>query len=216
MNRKAKTKQSKPKTESWSDVLSAMTGNIQRLDRVTRYSSVPFSFPEATSTHSFWVAFYSALICAHLKEKSPPLADVLLHALTHDAAEAVTGDVVRLLKYSTPELKKEIDRSEKILVNQMFPRILRSLMVTPTKSVKAVVKAADWMSLFHYMRREAARMNMEIIPYYARMLSDLEVATKKAPKWLTKFYWEIRLEATCVYRDCFGKLAYSTRWVRKV
>lgn len=205
-----------PKTGSWSDVLSAMTGNIQRLDRVTRYSSIPFSFPEATSTHSFWVAFYSALICAHLKEKSPPLADVLLYAITHDAAEAVTGDVVRLLKYSTPELKREVDRSEKILVNQMFPQVLRSLMISPTKAVKAVVKAADFMSLFHYMRREAARMNLEIIPYYARMLSDLEVASKKAPKWLTKFYWEIMLEAKSIYRECFGKFAYSTRWVRKV
>jgi 5'-deoxynucleotidase YfbR-like HD superfamily hydrolase len=200
----------------WQEVLYATTGDIQRLDRVIRYSSIPFSVPEATSTHSFWVTLYSALICTHLGDSAPPLSEVLLYAVTHDIAEAVTGDVVRVLKYSTPELKEQVDRSEKILIDKMFPHLLKKISIKPTRKVKIIVKAADFMSLFHFMRREAARMNLEIIPFYYRMLRDMKSESEKVPKWIVGLYREMMIEAEMVGQDCFGKHVHSSRWYREI
>ena len=200
----------------WRDVLYATISDVQRLDRVIRYSSIPFSVPEATSTHSFWVTLYSALICTHLGDSSPPLSEVLLYAVTHDISEAVTGDVVRVLKYSTPEMKQQVDRSEKILIDKLFPTLLKKITIKPTKKTKIIVKAADFMSLFHFMRREAARMNLEIIPFYYRMLRDMKDESEKVPHWIAGLYREMMIEAEMVGQDCFGKHIGNSRWYREI
>jgi hypothetical protein len=120
------------------------------------------------------------------------------------------------LKYSTPELKEQVDRSEKILIDKLFPTLLKKISIKPTKKVKIIVKAADFMSLFHFMRREAARMNLEIIPFYYRMLRDMKNESEKAPKWIVGLYREMMIEAEMIGQDCFGKHINNSRWYREI
>jgi 5'-deoxynucleotidase YfbR-like HD superfamily hydrolase len=109
---------------------------------------------------------------------------VALYAILHDAAECVTGDVVRVFKYTTPELKQEIDRAEGILFANLVPEVRQLFNFfnnqtdhTVQKYVKDIVKVADFLSLLQFMRREAMRGNLEIYPYFGRMITDLEKTT---------------------------------------
>lgn len=172
----------------WDDLLSAASGDIRRLDHVVRFSSIPVSFQETTSMHSYWVGIYSAMI--H-REAVPDdglfrnlLGPILLKALVHDLPECVTGDVVRVFKYSTPELKKEVDRAEEILARELpdaVTGLMKPSMVEDRhrRYVEAVVKCADFMSLSQFMIREAQRGNGQIRPFFSRMEKDLESMIQK-------------------------------------
>ncbi len=127
------------------------------------------------------------------------------------------GDVVRTLKYSTPEMKREVDRAEGLLVDKLLPhQVRRTVLPSPSEDVLAVVKAADFLSLWQFMRREAARKNLEIMPYFERMVQDLKGKAKEEHPLVGGLYWSMYVEAKQVANDCFGNLDFSKRWWREI
>jgi len=206
----------------WTNLLTAGTHDARRLDSVVRFSSIPVTFSETTAAHSFWVSLYSLMVWQVLQSTpwrriAPTLEEVLHHAVTHDVAESVTGDVVRTLKYSSPGMKKAVDEAETLLVSQLLPHeVKRALPRNVSPEAKAIVKAADFLSLWQFMRREAARHNLEILPYYLRMIRDLREQSASVPAFLSGLYVEMVKEAQEVLRDCFGDLADNPRWARCV
>lgn len=207
---------------SWSDVLKAGTEDVRRLDSVTRFSSIPVTFSETTTTHSYWVTLYSLMIWQVLEAHGwkgglPDLGEVLRYAVSHDAPESVTGDVVRTLKYSSRAMKKAVDEAEVVLVERLMAgRVRAAISFVPSPAAKAIVKAADWFALWQFMRREAARMNLEIIPFYNRMVRDLQEAEISSPPELQGLYAAIIQEVYAVRMQCFGRLAEDPRWNREV
>lgn len=163
----------------WKDVLDAASGDIRRLSYVVRFSSVPVIVPENVADHSYYVALYSVLIHRHMDGERSLYSPIMLHAITHDLTEAMTGDLVRTFKYSSSEFKQAVDSAEKSMISR-FPTDITTLhnmwvfeAGDQIQYVKAVVKAADFMSLHQYMIREVARGNQEIRPFFERMLADL-------------------------------------------
>lgn len=221
-------------SSTWEELIRETSGDVRRLSSVWRYSSIPISVPENVAEHSYWVAMYGALLHQSMGGSNDVLGTVVLRGLLHDLGECVTGDVVRTFKYSTDELKREVDRAEEILVRrlpkpvQKLEHLSRSIVMTDYDKewgeyVEAVVKAADFMSLFQFMRREAARGNMEIIPFYNRMILDLSIMEDKAPvlKFVGSgfpgpFYRALGLEARKVLSDCFKGMENNPRWTRQV
>lgn len=207
---------------SWKGLLEAGTTDIRRLDNVIRFSSIPVTFSESTAAHTFWVSLYALMIWQQMESAGwgkglPDLGEVLRYAISHDAGEAVTGDVVRTMKYSSPEMKNEVDASEFLLVSKLMPeKVKRAIIFEPSAATKAIVKAADWMSLWQFIRREAARHNLEMIPYYNRMLKDMTDARDKALPELRDLYGVMVDEAFLVRTHCFGNLAGHPRWNRDV
>ncbi len=205
---------------NWWPAIGEMGGDVRRLSHVFRFSSVPVSVPENTAEHSFWVALYAVMIHAELGGSPDDVGPVLLEALVHDLPECVTGDVLRILKYSTPGMKGEVDRAEAILAEKLLgPRVLSiSKLAGATRTrvrkggaatggrryVKDVVKAADFMSLFQYMKREAMRGNQEIAPYFSRMRSDLSkmASGPGAASPLRSFYSDL-VDATDLVSDAY-------------
>lgn len=174
-------------TGGWDAVLEAASGDGRRLSYVDRYASIPVSVKENVAEHSYWVAQYALLI--HRETGAPDflIAPVLSYSLMHDYVECVTGDLVRTFKYSTEELKRAVDAAEEKLVGGFDPKV-RELMDLPwtlvsspadTAFVKAVVKAADFVSLHQYMVREVSRGNREIEPFFQRMKRDLVAQGQK-------------------------------------
>lgn len=175
-----------------SKITDIIAGPTSRLDFVRRYSSIPTNTTEYTSTHSFWVAFYTAII--HKEYGSTVVGGecvseghLYLKAILHDLAEAVTGDIVRPFKYATPELKKEVDRAESIMADQLFPKPVKDLLGELEKKsppsavdqyISEVVKAADFCSLYMYMRREVMTGNRLVKPFFEIMVSELEKQSK--------------------------------------
>lgn len=221
----------------WEGLVRASTNDIRRLTAVWRYSSIPVAVRENVAEHSYWVALYAAMIHLELCPDRSALGTVVLMSLVHDQAECVTGDVVRVFKYATQGLKAEVDRAEAILSARLEPEVrgladvVGSLAGPPggpwNRYMKAVVKAADFMSLFQYMRREAARGNLEIIPFYNRMVSDLDEMSRtsvvcEASAEISEsgfpgsFYESLHREAVAVRSDCFHGLEEDARWTRPV
>ena len=179
----------------WKKFLIDDHADVKRLDYVIRYSSIPSTYSESVSQHSFWVAMHSVLIHKLLVNGSTDQKlntdsvelGILKKALVHDLPEAVTGDVVRTYKYSMSEFKKIADKAEDFMVDKYFPNSIKEL-IDETKGkeesimnyIESVVKAADFVSLFHFMNREYNRGNKEITPFLNRMKSDMKEMAKKS------------------------------------
>lgn len=171
--------------QNWQEFIDS-THDAQRLDYVWRYSTIPIAVPENVSTHSYWVATYSAIIhCMHDCNDTKTLAACVLTALVHDLTESMVGDFVRVFKYKTKALKSAIDEAESLMKKEFGPSFEALFQLTDDlcnekKSyVNAVVKAADFMSLHNFMIRELKRGNREIMPFFKRMIDDLDMMTKE-------------------------------------
>lgn len=166
----------------WGEFIET-TRECQRMDYVWRYGTIPIVVPENVSTHSYWVATYSAMIHQSLAPNDVvTLAACVIRAIVHDTQEKESGDFVRTFKYRTKALKREIDEAEKQIVDEFGPS-MKALHAASnnladkcghSEYVNAVVKAADFMSLHNFMVREIMRGNREITPFFKRMVSDLD------------------------------------------
>lgn len=163
----------------WKETFQNIS-DYQRLDYVIRYSSVPVTTRENVSAHSYWVCLYSTLIFNELRPQDRRLlAPLLVSAMMHDFVEGHTGDFVRTFKYSLPELKDAIDKAEELEIEK-YPKQIKDLYgmaedqtsLSDRKVIKAIIKAADFMSLYSYMRKEFLRGNREIKPFYELMMRD--------------------------------------------
>lgn len=207
---------------AWRTLLGDTTTDIRRLDSVNRFSSIPVTYLESTAAHSYWVSLFALMIWQKMEEHGwkgglPDLGEVLRYAISHDAGEGVTGDVIRPMKYATPEMKRAVDSAERMLSEKLFPaNVKKAVIFSPSEATKAIVKAADWMSLWHFMRREAARHNFEIIPYYYRMVRDLAAARDSAIPELVNLYDVICSEADVIGHQCFREMAMDSRWNREM
>lgn len=207
----------------WGPLITETSGDLRRLDHVIRFSSIPVVYQESTSQHSYWVSLYAALIHQEMGGKDDLIGPILLHAIGHDLRECVAGDVVRTLKYETHELKAEVDRAESLLSERLlgerakkFLLLMDSIAANPY--IKAIVKAADFLSLYQYMRREALRGNIEIMPFYFRMCKDLNAMAKNTEEheFPSTFYSSIRKEALHIARTCFRGLQTDHKLMRNI
>ena len=217
--------------DRWDSLIRTTTDDVKRLTAVWRYSSIPVAVRENVAEHSYWVSLYGVLIARALGASSEVQGWIAIYGLTHDLPECVTGDVVRPFKYSSDEFKLAVDKAEESMAS-VLPEALSQLMAVQEdlkpEYVAAIVKAADFLSLYQYMRREAARGNLEIIPFFMRMVVDLEGMVKrnegaKIPvpggEYFRPdgFYHALWSESILVANDCFGDLARpGSRWMREV
>ncbi len=174
-------------SKDWLEVLESASGDVRRLSYADRFTTIPVNIRENVAEHSYWVAFYAVLIHRHIfpgESCAPLLGAISLYALVHDLPECITGDVVRTFKYSSEALKNAIDDAEDLMVEklpgsvqELFP-LWKTLAGDKVSYVKAVVKAADFLSLFQYLNRERLRGNEEILPFLERMRDDLHMMGK--------------------------------------
>lgn len=206
---------------TWDSVVRASSGSVRRGSSVWRYSSIPVSQYENIIEHTGYVAIFGAMIGRKLGVSSDVLGAVAMKALVHDLDECVTGDVVRTFKYSSPEFKTAVDEASKKMVATALDLEVRDLLVVAERIgkatrkaqlVKDIVKAADFMSLYQYVRREAARHNFEMIPYYKRMIEDLDLMAEANHSGLGGLYSTMKHEAMTVARECFGESWNSPVW----
>ena len=146
---------------------------------------------------------------------------------------------MRVFKYSTPTLKDEIEKAERTMIKQ-FPKLIQDLLAIDLNlicgpeqyvdydSVKAiqqykqyittVVKAADFMSLYQYMTREALRNNHEIVPFYYRFLADLLAMSESVSNTnnfdAVQYYKDLHMEALSIGKNSFQNI--STEAVQPV
>jgi 5'-deoxynucleotidase YfbR-like HD superfamily hydrolase len=171
----------------WKSLLIAASSDVRRLDCVTRFSSIPVVVFESVSAHMYWVVLYSLMIHRELKGPTSLDSKILIHAATHDLMESVCGDVVRTFKYSSENLRKAIEVAENDLLEKIDEKVRNIMLESATFLddsdeawyVNAVVKAADFISLYQYMWREKNKSNKEIDQFFCRMQNDMLEMEKK-------------------------------------
>ena len=181
------SKKQTPKVNKWKLVLKSASSDIRRLSYVNRYSSIPTLMKENTGEHSFYVALYAMLIHRELVKTQDVFfgvtnASIMLHALTHDFSDMISGDLVRPFKYSSSDFTKAVHQAEEQMLSKVDERLLELYDFARSHInwyVESVVKAADFMSLYQYMWREKNMGNKEIEPFFQRMISDMKMMQQK-------------------------------------
>jgi len=175
------------------DLKKMLTGDVNRLRYITRYSTSLVLHRENVAEHSYYVALYSYLIAVWVQANYPVrahtlqatedalevhFAKVLCRALLHDIDESRTGDFQRPFKYSRPELKALVDEAAKDEFERaVAPIIPGSLafvrsMVHNWEHAKddstegSIVAFADYLSVLSHLYAEVGCSNYTVMDHY--------------------------------------------------
>lgn len=142
-----------------------ITGRLQRLSYVQRYSAQPVIRRENVAEHSFWTAMIGWALAMDVYG-DPDLASVCaVRGLFHDIEESMTGDLVRDMKYSSPEVRQAIGQIEYQMANAIFGEwghvgfdALRIWAESKSDETIAaeIVKLADMLCVIMYVNQEVA------------------------------------------------------------
>ncbi|OGC54789.1 hypothetical protein A2797_00760 [candidate division WWE3 bacterium RIFCSPHIGHO2_01_FULL_48_15] len=163
------------------------------LSHVIRFSGNPQHFHETVGEHSFYVAYFTAILSHFLKKKGVKIdeAKAMKIALVHDMEESFSGDIRGPFKHRSKEVLDAIRKAGREIIPLVFddlPADLGKEFVslwkedTQQKTIEAqVVKAADELSLIAKCHEEAKVGNEFFRPIYERHLEKLRET--KHPWW---------------------------------
>ncbi|HEX7456355.1 MAG TPA: YfbR-like 5'-deoxynucleotidase [Candidatus Nanoarchaeia archaeon] len=156
------------------------------LAHVIRFNNRPQHFPESVAEHSFYVAYFTLILC-HLLEKKRIKVDAkkaLAMALVHDAEESFSGDILNPFKHFNEKVYQAIRDVNRQMVGEMFadlPTDLSSELVqlwkteNESKSIEAqIVKVADKLQLLSKCFEEIQAGNTYFEEIYKEQLSLLK------------------------------------------
>lgn len=168
------------------DIFSSINSNLQRLSHIRRYAALPVHRAENVAEHSFYCILYASLIARDLIAQGLEVnhEQVMVKALHHDLEEAMTGDIIRSFKYTTPELRAEIQKAGEIHMQELTKQLGDAKDITYTSwatskddSIEGhIVKLADQLCLVAYLREEILSGNRHLIPVAKRAHKFIQVA----------------------------------------
>lgn len=170
------------------------------LAHVIRFNSRPQHFPESVAEHTFYVAYFSALLISFLRKAGDQVdeAKVLKMALVHDMEESFSGDILTPFKHFNDEIVQAIDKVNQQAIKLVFENLPPDLQGEyialwtengEHKTTEAqIVKIADKISLLAKCREEMRAGNDYFRRIYER---DLERIREYEYPWWQKVRAEI-------------------------
>ena len=156
------------------------------LAHVTRFNNRPQHFPESVAEHSFYVAYFTQIIC-WLLEKEKIKVDTnkaIQMALIHDQEEGFSGDILNPFKHFNEKVYKAIKEVNKETIGMMFENLpdpmardFISLWHEETErgSIESqIVKVADTLSLISKCYEEMETGNRYFTEIYKKELRNLK------------------------------------------
>ena len=174
-------------------IRNLLTGGLERLRYVNRYSTNRVTHLENVAEHSFYCAFYAFSIATWVVKYKPHLELdmelVLTRALLHDVEEAATGDVPRSFKYSTLVLQDIMRTASSIGCQQILSPLWEDASIThlwkehwnnaKDNTIEGkVLEFADFLSALAYIWQELDTGNtfflehMEVTHTYFKMFKE--------------------------------------------
>lgn len=113
------------------NLMAVLTGKLQRMHHVQRYSSIPVVFPENVAAHTGQMGMLAYLIgtdyneqITHPEAQKLDMGKLLSRAVVHDCmSEVMSGDIIRSYKHSSHEIKEACRRADLINVNLLGEEI---------------------------------------------------------------------------------------------
>lgn len=155
------------------------------LAHVVRFSGNPQHFHETVGEHSFYVAYFTTILCYFLREAGVKVdeARAMKIALVHDMEESFSGDIRGPFKHRSKEVLDAIRKAGREIIPLVFEDLPKDLSRefialwkedTEQKTMEAkVVKVADELSLIAKCHEEAKVGNEFFRPIYERHLEKL-------------------------------------------
>lgn len=155
--------------------------------------------PENVAEHTFQVAVIAHALCLmHNDMTEQPVSekDVVLLALYHETAEAITGDLPTPIKYYNEEIArayKGIEHEAEHSMLQMLPEDLRAgiapyVTAAVDPEAKRIVKAADRICAYIKCVEEKKSGNMEFDKAAVRILESIrDMHMPEVDRFLNKF-----------------------------
>lgn len=140
-----------------------LLGRPTRLRYVVRFSICPRVHDESVAEHSFYTAYFAMMIAQDLMVREVEVNgyEVASKALIHDMDETYSGDMIRMFKHSSPEIKDAMDKAAEGFMEQHSKDLLgHEGLCTIWKNAKsdnlegAIVSLADFLSVLSYVVQE--------------------------------------------------------------
>jgi len=99
------------------------------LSHVVRWSSKPQHFHESVVDHSFYVAYFTAILCYFLREIDEPIDETkaIKMALVHDMEEIFSGDILGPFKHHDEEVLTAIRKAGEERISKAFEELPKGL-----------------------------------------------------------------------------------------
>lgn len=167
--------------EDTLNIRELLTGDLNRLRYINRYSTSLVIHKENVAEHSYYVALGSMMICRWVKQNTaqrPNVSTVLQRAIVHDMDESRTGDFQRPFKYSDPDLQTMLERAAEaelvLAVAPLFPNSPEFCedVVHTWKSAKddslegMIISFADYLSVISHLAAEVECANLSVLRHY--------------------------------------------------
>jgi 5'-deoxynucleotidase YfbR-like HD superfamily hydrolase len=164
-----------------------LQGRMRRVVHTRRFSGHPLLRQETVAEHSYLTAHYAlciAISCVREGSRDIDYGKLLSRAIMHDVDEAVSGDLLRPIKYSSPEFRAMWEKISKDamygLCREMdMPELYPIWEHAKDDSLEGEILAlADLISVHGYLQEEIAMGNTlalkslrESVPYLTEFAS---------------------------------------------
>lgn len=157
---------------------------MSRLKHIRRWGLMRNAVPENVAEHTFQVVMIAHALCVIrrlLGEDDVSEKDVVLAALYHETAEAITGDLPTPIKYYNEDIASAYKAIEhqaeatmmEMLPDEMRPAIAPYVLGGVDPQVRGIVKAADTISAYIKCLEEKKSGNLEFEPAAAKTLEKI-------------------------------------------
>lgn len=135
---------------------------------MVRYNPWPKHTTETVAAHSYYTAMFTLMLCEELKVSSLIKATAIKIALLHDTPEMVSNDITYDAKKAIPALDKPLEEFEHSFIKSNFGDKVYEQMfdsyLEDDKVARAIVKAADVLSVIQYCDQEVQLGNKSFEP----------------------------------------------------
>lgn len=144
-------------------------GTLVGMNNTFRFSGRSLIKNQSVTEHSYWVAVIAGeitkvenIVRKFYQKKQISLSDVYQFGLFHDLEEVYSGDINHEFKYFNNSVKNETFRKQldemiiMIMEEKMknFPTSIRKYVKIKDNEIKTIIKLADWLQLFQYIKNE--------------------------------------------------------------
>jgi len=167
---------------------------LSALRHVIRFQRFPIMWPQSVAEHSFYVGVLAGMFAERLRSLGHSVDErVVLWALWHDAAEAITGDTPHDIKRKLGEAFDvlEIEAEERLA---RLSRVYEAFPAPMPDSLEAtLIKCADWVELLLYTATERRAGNYQLEIADQRIWTQMDTRLRERMEALGVGAWYAEL-----------------------
>lgn len=127
--------------------------DVYHLNNIVRYNNAPRIHTETVAAHSFFVIYFVHMLCQKYSLPGKLRLQAMELAMAHDIPEVIINDITHDAKETIPGLASAVVEVEDIIVAAVTGK------ETFHPVVRAIVEAADILSVFQYVDQEVNCFN---------------------------------------------------------